>query len=72
MKRVLPVFFMACYGIGCLTKALSSIFRDRLSDFERGFFDGFSIVMIVAGTVLIIWSLVKKQNPFKFEKKDDR
>jgi hypothetical protein len=53
------------YMAGMLTLSLSSIFRDSLSDFARGFCEGFSLVTILAGFIYMCWCVVKKKNPYK-------
>lgn len=66
-KRRFGVFMMWLYLTGLLTFTLSSIFRDSLTDFWKGFCEGFSIATILSGCIFHVWCLVRKKNPFKYE-----
>lgn len=60
MKRVILVTYWA--GVAVFT--VSSIFRDRLTDFERGFCEGVSITGILLGCAYFGWCFAKRKNPF--------
>jgi len=64
-KKIFSYVILVCYSIGLLTFSLSSIFRDSLSDFAKGFCEGLSIVFILAGFIYMCWCVVKKKNPYK-------
>lgn len=60
IKRVVPVV----YFIGLAVFAVSSIFRDRLTDFELGFCEGVSITAVLMGCAYFGWCFAKRKNPF--------
>lgn len=64
-KKFLKKYIMFLYLVGIVVFTLSNIFRHELSDFQVGFCEGVSIVLILAGFVTIGLSLVKKENPFR-------
>lgn len=60
---------LICWTLGYLALALRGLFREHLSDFTRGFLDGFAIVLIGIGFVYLIWCLAKGENPYVIRKK---
>ncbi|HPF16119.1 MAG TPA: hypothetical protein P5107_07570 [Thermotogota bacterium] len=64
MKKRGLVFFMPLFWLGLLLQNISNFFKESLSDFPYGFFQGLSFVFIVAGFLFICWCLRKKINPF--------
>lgn len=64
-KKIFAYEILACYAVGLLTFSLSSIFRDKLSDFTRGFCEGISLVFILVGFIFMCWCAIKKKNPYK-------
>lgn len=58
---------LICWSVGYITLAISRLLRNELTDFVRGFCDGFAIVLIGVGFMYIVWCLVKGQNPYKFD-----
>lgn len=67
MKNRLQKVIMIAHAVGMLVLAFSRIFLSYLSDFARGFCEGFSLTLIVIGTVYIVWCLAKKKNPYVFD-----
>lgn len=59
MKKNLRLIITVLFAIGLLTFSLSSIFRDSLSDFALGFFEGISVVFIVVGFIYNVWHFFK-------------
>jgi hypothetical protein len=59
---------LICWPVGYITLAVSRLLRNKLSDFERGFCDGFALVLIGVGFMYMVWCLVKGHNPNKFDK----
>ena len=64
-SRILKYEILIAYSMGLLTFCLSSIFRDSLSDFAKGFCEGFSLLTIFTGLAYGCWCAVKKKNPYK-------
>jgi len=64
-SRIFKYEIMIGYSIGLLTFSLSSIFRNSLSDFAKGFCEGFSLDTILAGSIYMCWCFIKKKNPYK-------
>ncbi|WP_321423817.1 hypothetical protein [uncultured Bacteroides sp.] len=64
-RRILKYEILIAYSMGLLTFVLSSIFRDSLSDFAKGFCEGFSLLTIFTGLAYGCWCAVKKKNPYK-------
>ncbi|WP_418697542.1 hypothetical protein [Bacteroides sp.] len=48
--------------IGAAVFALSSIFRNELSDFALGFCEGVSVVLILGSAIYLIRYFMKKKN----------
>lgn len=66
-KRKFEMFIRVLYLIGLLTFTLSSIFRNSLTDFWKGFCEGSSVVAILLGCIYYVWCRTHKKNPFKYE-----
>ncbi len=49
-------------GIGAAIFALSSIFRNELSDFALGFCEGVSVVLIICSAIYLIWHFMRKKS----------
>lgn len=64
-KRFLKIYIGVLYLAGLLIFSLSSMTRYSLSDFQLGFCEGMSLVLILTGFVYLCWSLAKRENPFK-------
>ena len=56
------------WSVGYITLAISRLLRNELSDFARGFCDGFALVLIGVGFIYMVWCIIKGQNPYKFDK----
>lgn len=67
MTKKIQMLILLCSAAGYLTLSLSNIFRNSLSDFTRGFLEGFSIVCILIGFIYVIWCIAKKKNPYSFQ-----
>jgi len=72
MKKRGLVFFMPLFWLGLLLQNISGFFKESLSDFPYGFFQGLSVVFIVAGFLFICWCLRKKINPFTLKEWESR
>lgn len=63
MQRKIAYTFALTYLIlGIAIFSLSSIFRNHLSDFALGFFEGMSIVLILSSIVYLIGYYIKKKS----------
>lgn len=58
-------YWQVLYMTGLLIFSVSSMLRHKLSDFQLGFCEGISIVLILVGFVLVCSSLLRKENPFR-------
>ncbi len=57
--------WMVLYAAGLLIFSVSSLLRHELSDFQLGFCEGISMVLMLTGVVIIGFCLVKRENPFR-------
>lgn len=69
MVSIIRYVMLTCWSVGYLALALRGLFREHLSDFTRGFLDGFALVLIGVGFVYLIWCLAKGENPYVIRKK---
>lgn len=54
-------FAMIYLVTGCATFSISSIFRDRMSDFALGFCEGASGSLIVLSAIYLIWHFLRNK-----------
>lgn len=64
VKKRIGIIMMCLYAIGQLTLVFTRIFEEKLSKFEMGFLEGYSVVFIIAGFLFMGVCLRKKINPF--------
>lgn len=69
MVSIIRYVMLTCWSVGYLALALRGLFREHLSDFTRGFLDGFALVLIGVGFIYLIWCLAKGENPYIIPKK---
>ena len=65
MKNGLRLILFSTFGIGNIFLIISRIFSEKLTDFELGFLEGISIVLLLVGVTYLSWCLIKKENPLK-------
>lgn len=64
-RKLRKRYWLVLYMTGLLIFTVSSMLRHELSDFQLGFCEGISIVLILVGFVLFCSSLLRKENPFR-------
>ena len=65
MKNGTRIALLSCIFMGNFIQTLSSLFRDKLTDFERGFCEGLAVSLVIIGAIFLVWCTIKKLNPFK-------
>jgi len=65
MKNGLRLALLSCIFMGNFIRMLSSLFKDKLTDFERGFCEGLSVSLAIIGAIFLVRCTIKKLNPFK-------
>jgi len=68
MKNILHYTLLLSFVLGNIILLLSRQFRDKISDFELGFFEGVGIVLTLAGTGYLVYYAIDK----KFITKDTK
>lgn len=64
-RKLRKRYWLVLYMTGLLIFTVSSMLRHELSDFQLGFCEGISIVLILVGFVLFCSFLLRKENPFR-------
>jgi len=72
MKKRFNNTMMALYVSGMLLYVISSLFREKLSDFILGFSEGLSFTLIIGTFIYMCWCLAHKRNPFIILIKGDK
>ena len=65
IKKRIQLFAVPGQTVGFIVLSLSSIFREKLSDFALGFCEGLSVALILVGFVYVVYCLAKGENPYK-------
>jgi len=60
-------FIMLClFALGLIIFSFSNLLRNILPHFLLGFCEGLSFVLIISGGIYMIYSFIKKKNPYNF------
>lgn len=65
MRNISQFFLKAILILGYSVLIFSIILRNSLSDFSRGFCQGFSIMFLSIWSMYLCYCVIKKKNPYK-------
>ncbi|MCG8409852.1 MAG: hypothetical protein MI739_01040 [Bacteroidales bacterium] len=61
----LNVLALIAWGLGTLSYTFFLFFESKISEFLLGFFEGFSLSIMCLWGIYMVYSFIKKQNPFR-------
>ena len=65
MNKKFQLYITIVYLVGAILLIISRIFRHSITDFTRGFCEGFFIVSMILWLIFVFYCLLKKKNPYK-------
>lgn len=65
MNKKYGFVLFSCFGLGNLILLISKFYSDIWSEFALGFMEGISLILIVVGTVYLLYCVITKTHPLK-------